>query len=76
MKNQIIKSIKKNYKSLEPTSFTRVRTLSTHLYIGQLLQGRTWFTKIDPLETWSIKELLDLWLRVMWIKIFNRGLYY
>ena len=76
MKKQIIKSIKKNYKLLKPESFKYVRTVSTWLYIGGLIKGQTPFREINPLKEWKIKALLDLWLRVMWIKIFNRGLYY
>jgi hypothetical protein len=75
MKTQIIKSIKKNYKSLKPHSFKYVRTVSTWIYIGGLIKGYTPFRKVPPLKTWSIKELLELWVRIMWIKTFNRGLY-
>jgi hypothetical protein len=75
MKTQIIKSILKNYKSLKPHSFKYVRTLSTWIYIGGLIEGWAPFRKVSPLEEWSIKGLLDLWVRIMWIKVFNRGLY-
>lgn len=75
MKSQIIKSIKKNYKSLNPHSFKYVRTVSTWIYIGGLIKGYTPFRKVPALKEWSIKQLLKLWVRIMWIKTFNRGLY-
>jgi hypothetical protein len=75
MKKQIIKSILKNYNLLNPSSFKYSRTISTWFYIGQLIKGYTWFRKVPPLKKWSILELIELWVRIMWIRIFKKGLY-